>query len=90
MNCELFLNNKKIDFCLKYIFKKEGKYKLKILFKKLLKNTSFMFNECSSLTSLNLSNFNTNNVKDMSYMFSKCSSLTSLNTKNERILKECK
>ena len=36
MNCELFLNNKEIDFCLKYIFKKEGKYKLKIIFKKLL------------------------------------------------------
>ena len=41
-----------------------------------------MFNECSSLTSLNLSNFNTNNVKDMSYMFNKCSSLTSLDLSN--------
>ncbi len=47
MNCELFLNNKKIDFCLEYIFKKEGKYKLKIVFKKSLKNTSLMFSECS-------------------------------------------
>ena len=26
-----------------------------------------MFSECSSLTSLNLSNFNTNNVKNMSF-----------------------
>ena len=34
------------------------------------------------LTSLNLSNFNTNNVKDMSRMFYKCSSLTSLNLSN--------
>ena len=41
-----------------------------------------MFSECSSLTSLNLSNFNTNNVTDMSYMFYKCSSLTSLNLSN--------
>ena len=31
-----------------------------------------MFYNCSSLTSLNLSNFNTNNVKDMSCMFSRC------------------
>ena len=31
---------------------------------------SYMFNECTSLTSLNLFNFNNNNVKDMSYMFS--------------------
>ena len=30
---------------------------------------SDMFNECSSLTSLNLSNFNTNNVKDMTGIF---------------------
>ena len=38
-----------------------------------------MFSYCSSLTSLNLSNFNINNVKDMSGMFFNCSSLTSLN-----------
>ena len=43
---------------------------------------SFMFYKCSSLTSLNLSNFNTNNVKDMMYMFYYCSSLTSLNLSN--------
>ena len=33
---------------------------------------------CSSLTSLNLSNFNTNNVNNMIYMFCDCSSLISL------------
>ena len=41
-----------------------------------------MFSFCSSLTSLNLNNFNTNNVKDMKYMFYNCSSLTSLNLNN--------
>ena len=30
---------------------------------------SYMFYECSSLTSLNLSNFNTNNVNDMNSIF---------------------
>ena len=39
----------------------------------------WMFNGCSSLTSLNLSSFNTQNVTDMSWMFNGCSSLTSLN-----------
>ena len=34
------------------------------------------------LTSLNLSNFNINNVTNMSYMFYYCSSLTSLNLSN--------
>ena len=37
-----------------------------------------MFNECTSLTSLNLFNFNNNNIKDMSYMFNKYTSLISL------------
>ena len=41
-----------------------------------------MFYNCSSLTSLNVSNFNTDNVKDMSFMFSSCSSLSSLNLSN--------
>ena len=43
---------------------------------------SWMFFCCSSLTSLNLSNFNTAKVQDMSYMFSSCSSLTSLDLSN--------
>ena len=47
-----------------------------------------MFYECYSLTSLNLSNFNTNNVTDMSYMFFNCSSLTSLNLLNFEINKK--
>ena len=37
-----------------------------------------MFRECSSLQSINLSSFNTTNVKDMSGMFSWCSSLQSI------------
>ena len=38
-----------------------------------------MFYGCSSLTSLNLYNFDTENVQNMSSMFEGCSSLTSLN-----------
>ena len=41
-----------------------------------------MFNECSSLTSLDLSSFNTSNVTSMYGMFLYCSSLTSLNISN--------
>ena len=40
---------------------------------------SHMFADCTSLTSLDLSNFDTSNVTDMTYMFSECTSLTSLN-----------
>lgn len=38
----------------------------------------YMFNNCSKLTSLDVTNFNTAKVTDMSYMFSRCKSLTSL------------
>ena len=48
-----------------------------------------MFFECSSLTELNLNNFNTNNVTSMTWMFGRCSSLKELyinnfNTENSR------
>ena len=85
---EIYLNNKKID--LEYKFKERKEYKILIQFKRPLNNMSFMFYYCSSLTSLNLSNFNTNNVNDMNHMFSGCSSLTSLNCKDQKILKQWK
>ena len=37
-----------------------------------------MFYNCSSLTELDVSGFNTENAQDMSYMFANCSSLTEL------------
>ncbi|MBR0433023.1 MAG: BspA family leucine-rich repeat surface protein [Bacteroidaceae bacterium] len=39
----------------------------------------YMFNRCSSLTSLNLHTFNTSKVTDMMLMFYKCSKLKTLN-----------
>lgn len=41
-----------------------------------------MFNDCSKLTSLDLSSFDTSNVTDMSGMFYKCSSFTTLGLSN--------
>jgi surface protein len=41
-----------------------------------------MFGSCKSLTSLDLSNFDTGNVTDMRYMFNNCKSLTSLDIRN--------
>ena len=43
---------------------------------------NYMFNKCTSLISLNLFNFNNNNVNNMIYMFNECTSLTSLNLFN--------
>ena len=52
-----------------------------MIFKKLFKNTSVIFKECSSLTSLNLSNFNTNNDRRMyddifTYLNKNCNVIT--------------
>ena len=41
-----------------------------------------MFSKCRALTSLDLKNFNTQNVTDMSWMFYNCTALTSLDLKN--------
>ena len=70
-NCVLYLNNKRIN-SFEYKFKNKGNYILKIRFYRPITITSHMFSGCSSLTSLDLSNFNTNNVNNMSYMFSNC------------------
>ena len=61
---------------------KDGKDKIEIIIKNPLSNTNLMFCDCNKLTSLNLSNINTNNVQDMSRMFYNCSSLISLNLSN--------
>ena len=47
-----------------------------------------MFYGCSSLTNIDLSNFNTNNVTNMSWMFDECSKLRKENviTKDKKIL----
>ena len=79
---ELYLNNKKKEFCLDYEFLNKGKYTIIIKNKIPLINMSYLFNNCFSLISLNLSNFNSNKVRDMNHMFYNCSSLTSLNLSN--------
>ena len=45
-------------------------------------NCSDMFNGCSGLTSIDLSNFDTDEVTNMSGMFSNCSGLTSIDVSN--------
>ena len=80
-NIEIYVNDKKIKFNFKYKIKEinESKeLKVKFKFKKLLTNTSFLFFGCSALKSIDLSSFNTTNVKNMSGMFSYCHSLNSI------------
>jgi len=80
--CEIQINYELIPFNYFYKFKSKGRYFIKYSFKYKLKNTCCMFYGCSSLTNINLSNFDTNNVTDMRSMFGKCSSLTNINLSN--------
>ena len=43
---------------------------------------SFMFNNCKSLKSINLSNFFTHKVTKMNHMFDRCELITELNLSN--------
>ena len=77
-NIEIYVNDKKIKFDYKYKIKDSKEIKVKFKFKKLLANISYMFYRCSSLESIDLSSFNSNNIKYMSFMFYECSSLESI------------
>ncbi len=81
-SCEIYLNNEKIDFNFFYKFEKENKYTFKFSFNKLLTKNSYLFYECFSLVSLDLSNFKTNNVTNMEYMFRNCILLETINLSN--------
>ncbi len=79
---EIFVNGEKINFCFDYQFGNIGKTNVKIRFKKPLTNLSNIFSNCSSLISLNFSNFNSYYITNMSGMFNRCINLTSLNFSN--------
>ena len=80
-NCIIKINNN-IDFNYFYKFKEKGKYIIKYIFTNYITKTDYMFYGCESLTNINLSNFNTKNIKNMSGMFSGCKSLTNINLSN--------
>ena len=83
--CIIKINNIIIPFNYYNKFNEKGKYKIEYLFNGILTKTNYMFNRCYSLTNINLSNFNTQNVTDMSYMFNKCYSLKNINLSNFNI-----
>ena len=67
--CILYINGVKIDFCFKYIFLKKGINHLKIKFKKPLTNACCLFHKCLQMTSIDCSNFFSNELKNISRMF---------------------
>ena len=78
-NIEIYINDKKIKFNNKYKSNEIGEIKVTFKFNKLLTSTNYMFRKCSSLKTIDLSSFNTTNIKSMNSMFMECSSLKSIN-----------
>ena len=79
-NIDVYKDENKIDIKIdgnewKYNFKNKGKYNIKIVFKKILKNLSGLFENCNKIYSIDLSNFNTSKVTDMTCMFNGCNQL---------------
>ena len=81
-NIEIFINDKKIDFSYYYDFEEEGKYIIKYIFKKKLKNISHMFDKCQYLTKIDLSHFKSENVTNMQCLFFYCVWLKDINFSN--------
>ena len=81
-NCEIKINNNIILFNYFYKFKESGTYEIKYIFKEKMKKIDYMFFDCNSLTNIDLSNFNAQNVTNTSKMFSKCGSLINIDLSN--------
>ena len=80
--CEIKIDDNIIPFNYYHKFKTKGKHIIKYSFKTNLKCLCWIFRDCKLLKSINLSNFNTNNVTDMACMFYGCSSLKDINLSN--------
>ena len=76
--CNIYLNDKKIDFTLQYKFDKPGKYNFKFEFDDLLKYANKLFYKCNTLINLDFRKFKTNYLKDMSDLFNGCKKLEAL------------
>ena len=78
-NIDIYLNDKKIKFCTRYTSKERGMIKVKFIFKKLLNCINHIFSGCYDLYSVDLSSFDSTNVKEMCYMFDRCKRLKTIN-----------
>ena len=76
--CDIYYEDKKIDFTFEYSFNKTGNHTFKFIFKDLLTNANKLFYKCELLKTIDCNNFKTNYIKDMTDMFNGCSLLECL------------
>ena len=79
---EVYLNNKQVNlknkdekWIIDYNFKKDGRYKFKIIFNNAIEDLTTFFFKCLNLYSIDLSNFDTSNITSMRSLFNSCSYL---------------
>ena len=87
LNTELYINTIKEKYKKYFIPTEEGIFHIRLKFNNNIQDCSFMFYDCSKITKIDLSSFDTKNVTNMSYMFSGCDNianldLSSFDTKN--------
>ncbi len=78
LNVDLYINEKKYEYEKYFIPKEEGEYKIKLKFKKEIKDCSFMFGGCKNIININFKYFKTKNIIKMKYMFTGCINLINL------------
>ena len=81
-NAELYINENKYNYNNYFVPEKEGFYNIRLVFKLIIKDCSFMFCKCKNLVSIDLFDFDTSEVVNMSYMFYYCYNLRGLNLSN--------
>ena len=81
-NIQIQIEKKYIDFSYFHKFKSEGEYTINYFFRESMTNTNYMFCNCNSIISIDLSNFNTRNIININHMFYFCHSLMNINLSN--------
>ena len=79
---ELYYNNEQFTPHMKTSLQTYGNIEVKIKLKDGINNLSNLFNGCSQMTSIDMSNCNTSNVTNMSNMLYSCSKLSTLTLGN--------
>ena len=81
-NCEILINENKINFSYFHRFNKKGRYTIKYEFKNYLTRINHMFLECKNITNIDFSHFKTQNIINTSDMFFWCRNLKNINLSN--------
>ena len=91
-NTYLYINNEKHQYKNYFEPKYEGKYKIYLVFKNIIKDWSYMFANCKDIKKINLNAFKTEdnmNKMNMSHMFEGCEYLSKLDLSSFKTKNVC-